>query len=281
LLGLPLVTGGIGAAWGSRLGENNWAHKGENPADPGGVNASMLGAAWGGLGGAGLGLIPGLINKYEMRNGGVQPRQEYLKRWKGYTGLDHLIEEEKTAGMFDTLRPAPAPKQPPTFEKSLGRGIMNILINGSKAKPTPPPAPVPPLGKSSAAGNDALAWLMSIDNVNTPDPDDLDYDERSKRAMLTALNNGVRKQCAVKSASLERMLTSALVSAGGGLALGAYPGWQLQQASARAGNPEFVNSFVGRIPIAAAGALSGGLYNYLREQQEAEAKKKLTVPAAN
>ena len=85
----------------------------------------------------------------------------------------------------------------------------------------------------------------------------------------------------IKSANLERMLTSALVAAGGGLALGSYPGWQLQQASAKAGNPDYVNSFVGRIPIAAAGALSGGLYNYLREQQDEDTKKKLIVPAAH
>lgn len=221
-------------------------------------------------------------------------------------------------------------------------------------------------GEKMAAGNDALAWLMSIDNVGTPDPEDLDYDERAKSAASSPawqrsagkndegglnakgrasynkatggnlkapvteskpsgsrakrqnsfcsrmcgmkqhetgaktksdpesrINKALRKwncKCAdcagqpfeiIKSANLERMLTSALVSAGGGLALGAYPGWHLQQASARAGNPEFVNSFVGRIPIAAAGALSGGVYNYLREQQEAEAKKKLSVAAAN
>jgi hypothetical protein len=223
-------------------------------------------------------------------------------------------------------------------------------------------------GEKMAGGNNPiLSWLMSIDNVNIPDPEDLDYDERMKAAGSPAwqrsagkndegglnakgrasynratggnlkapvteskpkgdrakrqnsfcsrmcgmkkhetgsktkkdpesrINKALRKwncKCAncagqpfevAKSASLDRMLASALVSAGGGLALGAYPGWQLQQASARAGNPEFVNSFVGRIPIALGGALSGGVYNYLRERAdaEAEAKKQQAVAGAH
>ena len=207
--------------------------------------------------------------------------------------------EKMSAGVLDFLRPAQPPKEPPTIEKSVGRGLINLWRSGQKPTPAPTtptvPAPAPALAlkTKAAAGNDALAWLMSMDNCNAIDDEDLDYDERAKRAaekwsavglwdrIRAKKKRGGQPFEVIKSANLERMLTSALVSAGGGLALGAYPGWQLQQASARAGNPDYVNSFVGRIPIAAAGALSGGLYNYLREQHDEDAKKKLVVPAAH
>lgn len=75
------------------------------------------------------------------------------------------------------------------------------------------------------------------------------------------------------SDDLQRALTAAFVSAGGGLALGSYPGWKLQQLSAQAGNPDFVNALVGKLPIAAGSALTGGLYNYLSRQADAKKKK--------
>lgn len=38
--------------------------------------------------------------------------------------------------------------------------------------------------KKQANNNEVLAWLMSLDNSNIPNPEDLDYDERSKRAAI-------------------------------------------------------------------------------------------------
>ena len=108
LLGLPILAGGLGAAWGSRMGENKWIHNGENPSDPNGFDARFFGAVGGGLGGAGLGLIPALIDKYETRDGKIQPRQAYLKRWKGHTGLDHLIEDAPVADANKTAASSPA-----------------------------------------------------------------------------------------------------------------------------------------------------------------------------
>ena len=213
--------------------------------------------------------------------------------------------EKMAAGELDFLRPPRPTKEPLTIEKSVGRGLINLWRSGQKPKTAPTALPAPAAAPAykhwldrhelakAAAGNGALAWLTSIDNCNTTADDDLDYVERAKSAVekwsAVGLWDRIRAKKqrggkpfeVIKSASLERMLTTALVSAGGGLALGAYPGWQLQQASAKAGNPEFVNSFVGRIPIAAGGALSGGLYNYLREQYDEDAKKKLVVPAAH
>jgi hypothetical protein len=82
------------------------------------------------------------------------------------------------------------------------------------------------------------------------------------------------------SADLRRALTAALVSAGGGLVLGAYPGWKLQQMSARAGNSEFVNSLAGRLPIALGGAATGGLYSYLSERDDEKKKHSDTAQPA-
>jgi len=102
-------------------------------------------------------------------------------------------------------------------------------------------------------------------------------EERKKKEMLAALNSGMQKQFAAKQAndpSLERVLSTALVSAGGGLALGAYPGLKLQQASERAGNSELTNFVAGKAPIAVGSAVSAGLYNYLRDRAEGKKKSK-------
>lgn len=90
-------------------------------------------------------------------------------------------------------------------------------------------------------------------------------------------------QALTKTASsedLRRALTAALVSAGGGLALGAYPGWKLQQMSAQAGNSDFVNSLAGRLPIAVGGAVTGGLYSYLSERDDKKKKQPGTAQPA-
>ena len=42
--------------------------------------------------------------------------------------------------------------------------------------------------KKQANNNEVLAWLMSLDNSNIPDPEDLDYDERRKSAGSRALD---------------------------------------------------------------------------------------------
>lgn len=82
------------------------------------------------------------------------------------------------------------------------------------------------------------------------------------------------------SEDLRRALTAALVSAGGGMALGAYPGWKLQQMSAQAGNSEFVNSLAGRLPIAVGGAVTGGLYSYLSERADEKKRHSGTAQPA-
>ena len=119
-------------------------------------------------------------------------------------------------------------------------------------------------GEKVAAGNETLAWLMSMDNTDIPDPDELDYAERTKQA------------------DFKHMLAAALLSTAGGVALGAYPGIKLQQASEQAGNPAFVNAFVGRLPIALSGAAVAGLYDYARNRAaETEKKKQMALaPAA-
>jgi len=80
--------------------------------------------------------------------------------------------------------------------------------------------------------------------------------------------------------SLDRVLATALVSAGGGLALGAYPGLKLQQASEAAGNPALVNFTAGKAPIVMGSALSAGLYNYLQDRPAAQPKRKAKPKAA-
>jgi len=81
-----------------------------------------------------------------------------------------------------------------------------------------------------------------------------------------------------KRVDLNRVLTSALVSAGGGLALGSYPGLKLQNWSQAAGHPELVTFAAGKAPIAIGSAVSGGLYNYLRDQQDAAREREKTAP---
>lgn len=77
------------------------------------------------------------------------------------------------------------------------------------------------------------------------------------------------------SASMGRVLGTALASTGGGLLLGAYPGWKLQRASEAAGNSDFTSFVAGKAPIALSGALSAGLYNHWLDSYD----KKKKAPA--
>jgi hypothetical protein len=47
--------------------------------------------------------------------------------------------------------------------------------------------------KKQANNNEVLAWLMSLDNSNIPDPEDLDYDERMKSAGTPAWQRSAGK----------------------------------------------------------------------------------------
>ena len=71
-----------------------------------------------------------------------------------------------------------------------------------------------------------------------------------------------------KTANMDRVLASALVSTAGGLALGAYPGLKAQEASEQAGYSPIVSFTAGKAPIFLASALSAGLYNEWRDNVE-------------
>lgn len=73
-----------------------------------------------------------------------------------------------------------------------------------------------------------------------------------------------------------RLAGTGVASLIGGLGVGSYPGWKLQQMSERAGNHPFVNFVAGKAPIAMSSALSAGLFNYLydlKSQPKKPAKK--------
>ena len=65
-------------------------------------------------------------------------------------------------------------------------------------------------GEKMSAGNDALAWLMSMDNCNAIDDEDLDYDERAKRAATCSCRKpgGSCYVAPVKKAGLLDFLTA-------------------------------------------------------------------------
>lgn len=75
--------------------------------------------------------------------------------------------------------------------------------------------------------------------------------------------------------ALKRIGMTALASTAGGVALGAYPGLQLQRMSEAAGHPELLSFVAGKAPMVFAGALSGGLYNEWADAQEQNQDKKL------
>jgi hypothetical protein len=95
--------------------------------------------------------------------------------------------------------------------------------------------------------------------------------ERKKQEEEVRQQLAIQKQAAE---SLGRILGTALASTGGGLALGGYPGWKLQQASESAGNSDFTNFIAGKAPIALAGALSAAAYNHAHDQYEKKNKPK-------
>ena len=103
---------------------------------------------------------------------------------------------------------------------------------------------------------------------------ELDYDNHPINTAWNELNQAKKsastlyKQVKQADVSLQRVLGTALASTGGGLLLGAYPGWKLQQASEAAGNSDFTNFVAGKAPIAFSGALSAGLYNHWLDRNE-------------
>ena len=240
-----------------------------------------------GLGGTSLGVgLGSLYNMHRFRNRSKKELKD-LRDKKTRTAQD-----QRNLTELEAHYPAKSAGSP-AWQRSAGNnddGGLNAKGRASYNKATgghlkAPVTESKPSGSRAKRQNSFCSRMCGMKRVNTGADTKKDPESRINKALrkwnCKCANCAGQPFEVIKSANLERMLTSALVAAGGGLALGSYPGWQLQQASAKAGNPAYVNSFVGRIPIAAAGALSGGLDNYLREQQDEDAKKKLVVPAAH
>jgi hypothetical protein len=163
-----------------------------------------------------------------------------------------------------------------------GRASYNRATGGNLKAPV---TESNPKGKRAKRQNSFCARMCGMKRHETGSKTKKDPDSR--------INKSLRKwNCKCSSAmafgvkaanddvpSLERVLSTALVSAGGGLALGGYPSKYLQDSMTRAGYPEMLSYVAGKAPIALGGALSSGLYNYWRDVQDAKAKKKKSTDA--
>jgi hypothetical protein len=82
--------------------------------------------------------------------------------------------------------------------------------------------------------------------------------------MLTPYEFGVK----TAHTELDRVLATGLIAGAGGLG-GVQIGDYLHGKAQQAGYSPIVQTMVGKFPIAASGALSAGLYNYLQDQYAA------------
>jgi hypothetical protein len=98
--------------------------------------------------------------------------------------------------------------------------------------------------------------------------------EHERKQQEEAVRQQLAQQAPVKQAeaSLERVLSTALVSAAGGLALGGYPGKYLQEKFDASGYPATAGYIASKVPLALGGALSSGLYNYWRDKNDVGTK---------